>query len=62
MGRGPAKNLKYADARGARFAVLVGEKEAAQGRVTLRDLLSGEQTMLGPSDAALRIQSELGCA
>ncbi len=62
MGRGPAKNLKYADARGARFAVLVGEKEAAEGRVTLRDLRSGDQTMLGPSDAALRIQSELGCA
>ncbi|HEX9708700.1 MAG TPA: histidine--tRNA ligase [Candidatus Thermoplasmatota archaeon] len=62
MGRGPGKNLKYADARGARFAVLVGEKEAADGRVTLRDLRSGDQAMLAPADAALRIQSDLGCA
>jgi histidyl-tRNA synthetase len=62
MGRGPGKNLKYADTRGARFAVLVGEKEAAEGRVTLRDLRSGDQTLLTPSEAATRVQSDLGCA
>ncbi len=62
MGRGPGKNLKYADARGARFAVLVGEKEAADGRVTLRDLRSGSQDLMTPADAATRIQSDLGCA
>lgn len=62
MGRGPGKNLKYADARGARFAVLVGDKEAAEGRVTLRDLRSGDQQLLSPADAATRIQSDLGCA
>jgi histidyl-tRNA synthetase len=61
LGRGPSKSLKYADARGARFAVLVGDKEAADGRVTLRDLKSGEQVQLTVADAAARTQSELGC-
>ena len=28
---------------GARFAVLIGEAEAAQGRLILRDLAAGEQ-------------------
>lgn len=62
MGRGPGKNLKYADARGARFAVLVGDKEAAEGRVTLRDLRSGAQELLSPASAATKVQSDLGCA
>ena len=43
MGRGPTKNLDYANAVGARTAVLVGEKEAKAGAVALRDMKSGAQ-------------------
>ena len=43
VGRGPTKNLDYANAIGARTAVLVGEKEAKVGAVALRDMRSGAQ-------------------
>jgi len=37
------KQLKYADRVGARFAVVLGEDEAARGVVAVKDLRSGEQ-------------------
>lgn len=43
VGRGPTKNLDYANAIGARTAVLVGEKEANAGAVALRDMKAGTQ-------------------
>src|SRR3990170_5733131 len=43
VGRGPSKNLDYANAMGARWAVLIGEKELANGSVALRNMESGEQ-------------------
>lgn len=43
VGRGPSKNLDYANAMGARWAVLVGEKELANGNVALRNMETGEQ-------------------
>jgi histidyl-tRNA synthetase len=38
--------LRMADRLGARFAVILGEKEAAQGRVTVRRLDDGVQRIL----------------
>jgi histidyl-tRNA synthetase len=43
VGRGPSKNLDYANATGARYAVLVGERELKGEKVGLRNLKSGEQ-------------------
>jgi histidyl-tRNA synthetase len=43
VGRGPSKNLDYANTTKARFAVLVGEKELKKGAVGLRDLKAGTQ-------------------
>lgn len=45
MRRSMAKNFKYADAMGARFVVIVGEKEAMEGAVMVRNLSTGEQRM-----------------
>jgi histidyl-tRNA synthetase len=59
LGRGPSKSLKYADARGAQFAVLIGDKEAAEAKVTLRDLKSGEQTLLSLQEAVARAAAAL---
>ncbi len=50
MRRNLGKNFKYADAIGARFAVIVGEKEAALGSVTVRDLKTGEQRLVSMGD------------
>jgi len=38
------KQMKKADASGARFAVIIGEAEAASGRITLKNLRAGEQS------------------
>ena len=46
MGRKMAKALKYASSIRARYAVIVGAKELAEGSVTLRDMTSGEQTLV----------------
>ena len=43
MGRTLSKGLAHAGARGARYAVIVGPRELAEGRVTVRDLRTGEQ-------------------
>jgi histidyl-tRNA synthetase len=46
VGRGPTKNLDYANAVGARTAVLVGEKEARAGSVALRNMKTGAQSVV----------------
>lgn len=43
VGRGPSKNLDYANAIGARFAILLGEREVKAGKVTLRNMATGTQ-------------------
>ncbi len=52
--------LRQADKRGARIALLVGEDEIAQGVVTLRDLGSGEQTSVPLARVITAVQEKLG--
>ena len=56
MGRGPSKNLDYANSVKARNSVLIGEKEAAKGAVALRNMESGKQIEVAVQDlvAALK--------
>jgi histidyl-tRNA synthetase len=46
MRRSLGKNMKYADAIGAKHVVIVGAKEAAQEAVTVRNLATGEQKLV----------------
>ena len=43
IGRGPTKNLDYANAVRARHVVLVGEREIKGGSVAVRDMVTGQQ-------------------
>lgn len=43
-GAGVGKQLKEADARGARHAIILGPDEVARGAVTVRPMTGGEQT------------------
>ncbi len=43
MGRSLSKAISYADARDARYAVVVGPRDLKAGKVTLRDMESGDQ-------------------
>ena len=51
--------LGYADKQKIPFAVLIGEDEIASGRLTVKDLSSGEQFQAGPAEAAVRIRMAL---
>ncbi|UCE91188.1 MAG: histidine--tRNA ligase [Methanobacteriota archaeon] len=46
MRRSMSKNLKYAASVGTRYAVIVGRDEMASRSVTLRDMDTGEQTLV----------------
>jgi histidyl-tRNA synthetase len=46
MRRNISKNLKYASSVGARFVVIVGKDEMAKRSVMLRNMKSGEQTLV----------------
>jgi histidyl-tRNA synthetase len=57
-GRKFGQQLKHADAIGADYAVIVGAQEVAAGMVTLRDMQTGEQEMVGLADAVVRIMDD----
>lgn len=49
------KQLSYANRKGHRFAILIGEDEAKEQSVTLKNLESGEQHEKVPLDSAIEI-------
>lgn len=55
-----AKQLKHADRIGARFAVIAGEDERAQGTVTVRDLAAGDQWEVAFDGAAAAMRERSG--
>jgi histidyl-tRNA synthetase len=59
---GLGKQLKYAAAKAIPFAVIIGPDEAAANRATLRDLVSGEQTLVDQSGLADAIKSKFSSA
>ena len=56
MGRKMAKAMKYASSIRARYVVIVGAKELEEGSVTLRDMDSGEQTLVKIPELVASIQ------
>jgi len=56
MRRSLSKNLKYASAVNARFAVIVGKEEMAKRSVMLRDMKSGKQTVVLADEIGKTIQ------
>ena len=60
MRRSMSKNLKYASSVGARYAVIVGKDEMAKRSVTLRNMASGEQTLVNADLLAEELEKVLG--
>lgn len=50
------KQLKYADATGVRFALILGPDEVAQGKVTLKNLAERTQTTLPRAEVVAYLQ------
>ena len=44
------KQMNYANAKGIPFVALVGENELNEGKVTLKDMATGEQRLLTPDE------------
>ncbi len=44
------KQMSYANSKNVPFVVLAGENEIAAGKLTLKDMTSGEQQMLSPDE------------
>ena len=44
--------MKYANRLGIPFVAIIGETEAAEGKVMLKDMTLGEQSVLSPGEAA----------
>jgi histidyl-tRNA synthetase len=53
------KQLKLADARGARLALVLGPEERSRGTVVLKRLSDGAQREVPESDVATELQKEL---
>jgi histidyl-tRNA synthetase len=51
MNRKLGKQLEYAHSQGIAFAVIIGEREKKEGKVTLRDMKSGKEKQLKLEDA-----------
>ena len=51
--------FKAADRSGARLAVVVGEREAAEDTVTIRDLRGGDQQTVGRADVVEHVRKRL---
>src|SRR5262249_3772347 len=56
-GKGLKNAMKSADRSGARYALIAGERDLAEGTVQLKDLGSGEQTAV-PLESAVRAVCE----
>jgi histidyl-tRNA synthetase len=49
------KQMSYANAKAIPFVALAGENEMAEGKITLKDMTTGEQTMLTPEELVEKI-------
>lgn len=58
-GRSLKSQLKQADRLGATWAVLLGEKELAEGAATVRDMETGREERLPLSELALRLNARV---
>jgi len=53
------QKMSYADKLGFPFVLLIGEDEIAQGKVSLKDMASGAQSLLTPDEAAAAVRDAL---
>ena len=44
------KQMQYANQKGIPFVIMTGETEMAEGKVMLKNMTTGEQTLISPED------------
>jgi len=55
-GKGPSKNLQYANALGIPYVLFVGKEELKQGKVKLKDMSSGKEKLMSAKELVLFLQ------
>ncbi|MFA5246506.1 MAG: histidine--tRNA ligase [Candidatus Micrarchaeia archaeon] len=56
MGRAISKNLDYCSKQGIPFAAIIGDKEAKEKKINLRNLVSGVEKLVSVTDAAKAVR------
>ncbi|NGN63072.1 histidine--tRNA ligase [Streptomyces sp. A7024] len=59
-GKGMKNAMKSANRSGARFTLVAGDRDLAEGVVQLKDMESGEQTALAPDAVVAELRSRIG--
>ncbi|MFC9929240.1 histidine--tRNA ligase [Streptomyces sp. NPDC127190] len=59
-GKGLKGAMKNANRSGARYAIVAGERDLAEGVVQLKDMESGEQTAVGVNEIVAELEARLG--
>ncbi len=59
-GKGLKAAMKAANRSGARYTLVLGERDLAEGVVQLKDMESGEQTAIGVNEIVAELESRLG--
>jgi histidyl-tRNA synthetase len=55
-GKGPSKNLQYANSLGIPYVLFVGEEELKQNKVKLKDMDSGEEKLMNAEELVIFLQ------
>ena len=58
-GKGPSKNLQYANSLGIPYVLFVGEEELRQKKVKLKDMKSGKETLMAAQELVVFLQEKL---
>src|SRR3989338_860591 len=56
-GKGPSKNLQYANSLGIPYVLFVGEEELKQGKVKLKDMVSGKEQLMSAEELVVFLQN-----
>ncbi|WP_030953640.1 His/Gly/Thr/Pro-type tRNA ligase C-terminal domain-containing protein, partial [Streptomyces sp. NRRL S-481] len=59
-GKGLKGAMKNANRSGARYTIVAGERDLAEGVVQLKDMESGEQTAVGVNEIVAELEARLG--
>ncbi len=58
-GKGPSKNLAYANSMGIPYVLFIGENELKQGKVKLKDMNSGKEQLLTAEELVVFLQEKV---
>jgi len=58
-GKGPSKNLKYANSLGIPYVLFIGKEELKQNKVKLKDMNSGKEQLIGAEELVIFLNENL---